>query len=129
MWSCGAHGPHPTWRCAAGSWGASSPVGNFTLGVTLPQARRRGYWAAMAHQRLAALPRLPAAALFSDMSRPDAENARVPADRPLHAVAPCPRIGRLPWLAEGRMKPVHVRVLGPLQLGGEGSLLRSGRLR
>jgi predicted ATPase/DNA-binding SARP family transcriptional activator len=37
--------------------------------------------------------------------------------------------GRLPWLAEGRMKPVHVRVLGPLQLGGEGSLLRSGRLR
>jgi predicted ATPase/DNA-binding SARP family transcriptional activator len=27
------------------------------------------------------------------------------------------------------MKPVLVRVLGPLQLGGEGSLLRSGRLR
>ncbi|MGH3983019.1 MAG: hypothetical protein ACRDST_10140 [Pseudonocardiaceae bacterium] len=56
-----------------GSMFVDAGVGNFTLGVTLPDARRRGYWAAMARQRLAALPGLPAAALFSDMSRPGAE--------------------------------------------------------
>jgi hypothetical protein len=45
----------------------------FGLGVTLPEARRRGHWAAMVSHRLRAAPHLPAAALFSDMSRPGAE--------------------------------------------------------
>lgn len=56
-----------------GSLFTDAGIGNLTLGVTLPEARRRGYWAAMAHRRLGALPGLPAAALFSDMSRPGAE--------------------------------------------------------
>lgn len=56
-----------------GSLFTDAGIGNLTLGATLPDARRRGYWAAMAHRRLATLPELPAAALFSDMSRPGAE--------------------------------------------------------
>jgi hypothetical protein len=43
------------------------------LGVTLPEARHRGCWAAMVRSRLAAAPDLPAVALFSDDSRPGAE--------------------------------------------------------
>jgi hypothetical protein len=45
----------------------------FALGVTLPAARRRGAWRALAAVRLAARPDLPAASLFSDYSRPLAE--------------------------------------------------------
>jgi hypothetical protein len=45
----------------------------FSLGVTLPEARRRGYWAAMAGVRLLEEPVLPAVGVFSDMSRPSAE--------------------------------------------------------
>jgi hypothetical protein len=40
-------------------------LATFSLGVTLPEARRRGHWAAM--------PGLPAVGVFSDMSRPSAE--------------------------------------------------------
>jgi hypothetical protein len=43
------------------------------LGATLPAARHRGCWSAMVRSRLAAAPDLPAAALFSDDSRPGAE--------------------------------------------------------
>jgi hypothetical protein len=48
-------------------------VAQFSLGVTLPEARRRGYWAAMAAVRLIEEPGLPAVGVFSDMSRPSAE--------------------------------------------------------
>jgi hypothetical protein len=48
-------------------------VAAFSLGVTLPEARRRGYWAAMAGVRLLEAPDLPAVGIFSDMSRPPAE--------------------------------------------------------
>ena len=48
-------------------------VAAFSLGVTLPEARRRGYWAAMAGVRLLEEPDLPAVGIFSDMSRPPAE--------------------------------------------------------
>lgn len=48
-------------------------VASFSLGVTLPSARRRGYWAAMAAVRLADQPDLPAVGVFSDLSRPSAE--------------------------------------------------------
>ena len=40
---------------------------------TLPEARHRGCWAAMVRSRLAAVPDLPAVALFGDDSRPGAE--------------------------------------------------------
>ena len=43
------------------------------LGATLPEARHRGCWAAMVRSRLAAVPDLPAVALFGDDSRPGAE--------------------------------------------------------
>ncbi len=43
------------------------------LAATLPQARRRGYYDAMARHRIQVEPDLPAAGLFSDMSRPGAE--------------------------------------------------------
>jgi hypothetical protein len=43
------------------------------LGATLPAARHGGCWSAMVRSRLAAAPDLPAAALFSDDSRPGAE--------------------------------------------------------
>ena len=43
------------------------------LGVTLPEARHRGCWAAMVASRLADRPELPAAALFGDDSRPGIE--------------------------------------------------------
>jgi hypothetical protein len=51
-------------------------VAHFSLGVTLPEARRRGYWAAMAAVRLQEAPGLPYVGVFSDMSRPGAEAIR-----------------------------------------------------
>ena len=48
-------------------------LATFSLGVTLPEARRRGYWAAMAGVRLLEEPGLPAVGVFSDLSRPSAE--------------------------------------------------------
>lgn len=57
----------------AGSLFVAGGIRHLTLGVTLPQARLRGYWTAMVWQRLRVRPDLPAAALFSDMSRPGAE--------------------------------------------------------
>lgn len=49
-------------------------LANFYLGVTLPEARRRGYWQAMAAHRIAeAPPDHPLAAVFSDLSRPGAQ--------------------------------------------------------
>ncbi|MDQ4009282.1 MAG: hypothetical protein M3228_00935 [Actinomycetota bacterium] len=56
-----------------GSLFVEAGIGHLSLGVTLPEARGRGYWAAMARRRLAVLPGLPAAGVFSDMSRPGAE--------------------------------------------------------
>jgi len=56
-----------------GSLFVDAGVAAFSLGVTLPSARRRGYWAAMAGVRLAEAPGLPAVGIFSDMSRPGAE--------------------------------------------------------
>src|SRR5918997_944010 len=43
-----------------GSLFVEAGVAQFSLGVTLPEARRRGYWAAMAAVRLASEPGLPA---------------------------------------------------------------------
>jgi hypothetical protein len=45
----------------------------FTLGVTRPEHRGRGAWEALARQRLAIRPDLPAMGLFSDLSRGPAE--------------------------------------------------------
>jgi hypothetical protein len=56
-----------------GSLFVDSGLAAFSLGVTLPEARRRGYWAAMAGVRLLEEPGLPAVGVFSDMSRPSAE--------------------------------------------------------
>jgi hypothetical protein len=56
-----------------GSLFVGSGLAAFSLGVTLPEARRRGYWAAMAGVRLLEEPGLPAVGVFSDMSRPSAE--------------------------------------------------------
>jgi hypothetical protein len=56
-----------------GSLFVEAGVAAFSLGVTLPSARRRGYWAAMAGARLVEAPGLPAVGVFSDMSRPSAE--------------------------------------------------------
>jgi hypothetical protein len=56
-----------------GSLFVDAGVACFSLGVTLPEARRRGYWAAMAGVRLVDAPGLPVVGVFSDMSRPGAE--------------------------------------------------------
>lgn len=48
-------------------------LGHFFLAVTLPRARRRGCYEAIARRRINAAPDLPLAALFSDMSRSPAE--------------------------------------------------------
>ena len=56
-----------------GSLFVDAGVAHFSLGVTLPEARRRGYWAAMAAVRLLDAPGLPLVGVFSDMSRPSAE--------------------------------------------------------
>jgi hypothetical protein len=56
-----------------GSLFVAEGVATFSLGVTLAEARRRGYWAAMAAVRLVEEPGLPAVGVFSDMSRPSAE--------------------------------------------------------
>jgi hypothetical protein len=57
----------------AGSLFVEAGLACFSLGVTLPSARRRGYWAAMAGVRLVEAPGLPTVGVFSDMSRPSAE--------------------------------------------------------
>lgn len=57
----------------AGSLFVDAGIRHLTLGATLPQARLQGYSTAMACRRLRVRPDLPAAALFSDMSRPGAE--------------------------------------------------------
>jgi hypothetical protein len=48
-------------------------LGHMWLAVTLPGARGRGYYRAMANHRIAAAGDLPLVGLFSDMSRPVAE--------------------------------------------------------
>jgi hypothetical protein len=48
-------------------------VNVFTLGVTVPTHRGRGIWGALARQRLAAAPELPAMGIFSDLSRGPAQ--------------------------------------------------------
>lgn len=58
---------------AAGAAHVSAGMTVFAMGATLPAARGRGAWNALAARRLAACPELPAASLFSDWSRPLAE--------------------------------------------------------
>lgn len=58
---------------AAGAAHVTAGTNVFAMGATLPAARGRGAWNALAARRLAACPRLPAASLFSDHSRPLAE--------------------------------------------------------
>lgn len=48
-------------------------LGHFFLAVTRPEARGRGYYGAMSRRRMAEVPALPLAAVFSDASRPPAE--------------------------------------------------------
>lgn len=48
-------------------------LGQLWLAATLPTARGRGYYRAMANHRINAAPSVPLAAIFSDMSRPAAE--------------------------------------------------------
>lgn len=43
------------------------------LGVVRPEVRGRGYWRSLLRTRLEAYPDLPSASLFSDMSRPGAQ--------------------------------------------------------
>jgi hypothetical protein len=52
---------------------ASHGIASFALGVTRPEARRRGHWQALAAARLAAHPDVWVAGVFSDLSRPGAE--------------------------------------------------------
>jgi hypothetical protein len=56
-----------------GSLFTDAGVAQFALAATLPAARRRGYWFTMMGARLQAAGDAPAAALFSDSSRPGAE--------------------------------------------------------
>jgi len=49
-------------------------VAQFALAATLIEGRRRGYWSTMLRVRLQAAGDVPAAALFSDLSRPGAEH-------------------------------------------------------
>ena len=70
---CGRPGDQPVPPVCIGSLFVDAGVASFSLGVTLPEARRRGYWAAMAGVRLVDAPGLPAVGVFSDMSRPSAE--------------------------------------------------------
>lgn len=58
---------------AAGAAHVAAGMQVFAMGATLPEARGRGAWRALATTRLAARPDLPAASLFSDDSRPLAE--------------------------------------------------------
>lgn len=48
-------------------------LAQFAFGVTLPDARRRGHWAALVRHRLRVAGDLPSAAIFNDNSRPGAE--------------------------------------------------------
>jgi hypothetical protein len=48
-------------------------LAQFAFGVTLPEARRQGHWAALVRLRLHAAGDLPSAGIFSDDSRPGAE--------------------------------------------------------
>jgi hypothetical protein len=48
-------------------------IGSFALGVTRPEARRRGHWLAHAAARLRAAPDVWMTGVFSDFSRPGAE--------------------------------------------------------
>jgi hypothetical protein len=49
-------------------------VAQFALAATVPGARRRGYWFTMMRARLQAAGNAPSAAIFSDDSRPGAED-------------------------------------------------------
>lgn len=61
------------WPVAAGASHVAAGTHVFAMGATLPAARGRGAWNALARVRLVARPDLPAASLFSDFSRPLAE--------------------------------------------------------
>lgn len=49
-------------------------IASMTLGVTLPEARRKGFWLRHAVDRLTAAPSVWTAGIFSDMSRAGAES-------------------------------------------------------
>lgn len=75
-----ADGSHRCWLAridgrpiAAGALHVAAGMAVFAMGATLPAARGRGAWAALAATRLAIRPDLPAVSLFSDHSRPLAE--------------------------------------------------------
>lgn len=48
-------------------------IGSLAFGVTLPEARRRGYWRSLAIERLSSMSDLWVTGVFSDDSRPGAE--------------------------------------------------------
>jgi hypothetical protein len=58
---------------AAGVSFVSHGIASFAYGATLPSARRRGFWRELAHARLRATPQLWTTGVFSDFSRPGAE--------------------------------------------------------
>ena len=64
-------GPDDSPGAAAASFVACG-LGSLAFGVTLPEARRRGYWRSLAIARLAAMSELWVAGVFSDDSRPGA---------------------------------------------------------
>ena len=73
-----------------GSLFVDAGVASFSLGVTLPEARRRGYWAAMAGVRLVDAPGLPGGRGVQRHEPAQRRGARVPAHHPLHPLAPPP---------------------------------------
>lgn len=65
------HGGAPV---SIGSLFTTSDLGIFVLGVTRPEARRRGHWLAHAVHRLTAVPQLWTAGVFSDYCRSPAQH-------------------------------------------------------
>lgn len=58
---------------ATGTLFVEHGLAQLALAATLPEARRRGFWYALVRERLLAAGDLPCAAVFSDDSRPGAE--------------------------------------------------------
>ncbi|MDP9022564.1 MAG: GNAT family N-acetyltransferase [Actinomycetota bacterium] len=84
--ACGSMNACSTWPttgCSSDTWTARrsfsgwlllhGPLGVLVLAATLPEARRRGYWAAMLRRRLHAAEERAVATIFGDMSRPGAQ--------------------------------------------------------
>jgi hypothetical protein len=58
---------------AAGVSFVSHGIASLAYGVTVPAARRRGFWRRLAVERLRATPEVWTTGVFSDLSRPGAE--------------------------------------------------------